>query len=266
MKHGIICPVSQLEKYATRSNFHLILPHLIDKYPKYKEFYTERATAGDHVILDNSIFELGESYNYVKMLEYAEEMGLTEISIPEVLKDRDASRKLRDEFLTYYTKSGSNMRLLAVAQGNCIEDIRDSYFELSRIVEISTLGLPFDIDDCMPYDIKSLTLRRVMNRWFLVNMIDFESSMSCALKTKPTHLMGLSDAVELQMYSDYPWIRSNDSSSAFVHGVNGILYSNKGLPCEKISQKLDFGGFPILTDKQINDINFNIDTILSWIK
>lgn len=272
MQHGIICPVSQLERFATQSKFHLILPHLIEQYPAYKEFYTYRAKEGDHVLIDNSIFELEKSFDYRKMIEYAEEIGAVEISAPEVLKDRDASRELRDEFLEYYVKSGSKVNILAVAQGRSIQEVENSYFELLGISEIKALGLPFDLDDntgeyASTEGIESLTLRRVLNRYSLICGIDVIAILD-KLELKPTHLMGLSDAVELQLYKhgEYNWIRSNDSSTAFVHGVNGVRYTERGLPCEKIKQKLDFGGYKELTPGQIEDINYNISTILGWLK
>jgi sulfur carrier protein ThiS len=270
MFHSILCPAACLDQFAIRSKFHLILPHLLDKLPQYKEFYKERAKQGDHILLDNSIFEHGYSFDYKKMIKYAEEMELTEISAPEVLKDREASLVLREEFLNYYVKSGSKVKILAVAQGKNLEEVEESYFELLRIPEITTLGLPFDLDDQgdSAYSggerIRSLTLRRVVNRWGLVDRIN-AISYSKGIELKPTHLMGLSDAVELQKYKDFPWIRSNDSSTAFVHGVNLIKYTDRGLPCEKISQKLDFAGWKILHPQQVEFINYNIDKILSWI-
>jgi hypothetical protein len=45
------------------------------------------------------------------------------------------------------------------------------------------------------------------------------------------------------------------------------MYTEKGLPCEKISQKLDFGAYQEpLHNSQIQCIEYNINTILNWIK
>ena len=269
MKHGIICPIPQLENFASCSNFHLILPHLVEKYPKYLEFYKGRSSLGDEIVLDNSIFEHGVSYDYRQMIEMAEDIGVSKMSAPEVLKDRIASRILREEFLEHYITSGCKVPILAVAQGQDVFEVIDSYFELLKIKEIPFLGLPFDIDEEIPYvsqGVNSLTLRRVLNRWYLVDSI-YDISIKKKINLKPTHLMGLSDPVELQRYKGdmYRWITSNDSSSAFVHGCNGITYTSRGLPGEKVSQKLDFNGYDKLTDFQVGCILFNIKTILNWI-
>ena len=269
MKHGIICPVAQLERFATLSDFHLILPHLVEKYPKYTEFYRDRIDKGDHVLLDNSIFEYGVSYDYKKMIDIACRLNVSEMSAPEVLRDRIASRILRDEFLNYYSKSDCKIPVIAVAQGHDVFEVIDSYFELLEIKEIPYLGLPFDIDEQIPgvsEHVHSLTLRRVLNRWYLVECI-YERSLKKKVQLKPTHLMGLSDPVELQRYvgEKYKWVRSNDSSSAFVHGSNLIIYTERGLFGEKISQKLDFEGYENLSQEQVNCIMMNINTIFKWI-
>ena len=269
MLHGIIVPSTQLQ-FALNSKFHLILPHLITSLPKYKEFYKERAREGDHVLLDNSIFELGYSLDKKELLDIAEDIHVTEVVAPEVWEDATGTNNLVEDFIEYHDGMKSNIKILAMAQGNTIDEIIESFFKWNNHIKIDSLGLPFSLDyevNGVSDNIKSLTLRRVLNRWYLVDRIN-QYSKASSIRIKPTHLMGLSDAIELQRYKgdDYYWVRSNDSSTAFVHGVNGILYTDRGLPCEKIKMKLDFGGWKDLTDRQITSVEYNIAKILSWIE
>lgn len=254
---GIICPVPHLNDFATQSSFHLILPHLFDKFPEYEEFYRQRSSAGDFVLMDSSIFELDVSLPGQMLLELAERVQAKEMTVPEVLRDSDKSKKYLEEFLSLYAKSGSKISLLAVVQGESLPEMIQYYNYLETVSEISTIGLPFDLDwnEQEFSGIRSRTLRRVLNRWELVDRISHTAR-------KPIHLMGLSDAVELQRYvSDrYSRIRSNDSSSAFVHGAAGILYTDRGLPCEKISTKLDFS-MKLSTETQKESVLFNIQQI-----
>lgn len=256
MKIGIICPVAHLQEFATRSTFHLILPHLYEEFPAYKEFYTERAKQGDFVVQDSSIFELEHSMPGEQLLELAEEVGANEMVTPEVLLDAEASKRKLTEFLETYTKRGATVALQSVVQGKTIEEMCRYWAYLLTIREVSTIGVPFDID--IPTDvtkgIQSKTLRRVLNRWHLMDLAERAN-----LLKKPVHLMGLSDAVELQHY-DHPMIRSNDSSSAFVHGAEMVYYQDRGLPCEKISKKLDFG-VTLLEQEQITAVHSNISRI-----
>jgi hypothetical protein len=56
MEFCIISPIAGLERYATLSRTHLLLPQL-DKYPEYRKFYQERQRKGDFLILDNGAYE-----------------------------------------------------------------------------------------------------------------------------------------------------------------------------------------------------------------
>jgi len=259
MKIGIICPVAHLRDFAIASKFHLILPHLFGTYPQYRLFYEERIREGDFVLLDNSVFELEVSLPYEQLFELAHTLNVSEMVAPEVLRDKEASHKALMEFLEFYTKRGGTVPILAVAQGETQTEIISSFAFLNGLPEISSLGLPFDLD--YPTEsyagIYSRTLRRVLRRWELVEAI---SSALGGTLIKPTHLMGLSDPVELQKYRRISWIRSNDSSSAFVHGSAGILITDRGLPCEKIPTKLDFGS-SLSTETQFNAVEYNIRRI-----
>lgn len=267
VKHGIICPEKYLEQFAGRSDFHLILPHLYESNPGYYEYYKDRISKGDFVTQDNSIFELEHSLDYKHLLEVGEKLGVSEIVGPEVLNSAADSKKLMYEFLDFREQEGSTIPVLAVAQGANLKELVDTFFEYNSDSRISALGLPFDLEHQVPYYayVRSLTLRRVLSRWFLVDYLHVEAA-AMGIKIKPTHLLGLADGVELQAYSVYNWVRSNDSSSAFVHGLNDIRYTDRGLPTEKIKEKLDFSMSVNLTQDQINNIDYNISSILKFIQ
>lgn len=55
MKFCIIAPISGLERYASLSPIHLILPHIVDE--RYYEYYAQRRKMGEKVILDNGAYE-----------------------------------------------------------------------------------------------------------------------------------------------------------------------------------------------------------------
>ncbi len=246
IKLGIICSAPHLGDFAVQSNFHLILPHLFTR-PDYLNFYVERVKAGDFVVQDNSIFELEHSLSGEELLEYAHKYNFSEMVAPEVLRDSTLSKQALLNFLNYREIHGGTVPVMAVVQGDTVATMINYAFSVNCIDEVSTIGIPFDLDHLNTpyYNIKSLTLKRVLNRWFLIKSLSGEASCS-DIKLKPIHLMGLSDGVELQYYKEYDevhpylYIRSNDSSTCFVHGSHLIRYSLRGLPGEKISDKLNF--------------------------
>lgn len=264
--HGIICPVRYLERFATQSKFHLILPHIVKEYPEYRRFYENRIKEGDFVILDNGIFELDKSMSSEELFEIAHQMSVSEMVVPEVLNDSGSCQKVLNEFLNLYEKRGGKVKLLAVAQGSTFTELFKHFASLNANSMISTLGLPFDFEKIYIQDIfcnySSLTIKRVLMRNMFVRRLNLLYSFDFV---KPVHLMGLADGMELQAYKDIPWIRSNDSSSAFVHGMHLIKYTKRGLPVEKISEKLNFGlhlnSSQILSNEQCECIDHNIKMI-----
>ncbi len=276
MKIGIICPSPHLTDFAILSNFHLILPHLYSSCDGYAGFYRERIAKGDFVVQDNSIFELGVSLDFRKLWTLAHQMGVSEMVAPEVLKNSNGTKALLEEFLKYNQQQQGEIQIQAVAQGSTYEEMIEHIFWLNSLKEVSTIGLPFDTEDLRrvtsemqeyPYSrIRSLTLRRVLTRWLLIELLQQEAALRQEV-VKPIHLMGLSDAIELQKYQElrasqprWVTIRSNDSSSAFVHGAAGILYNSKGLPCEKIPVKLDFTS-KLFSEAQYRAVHHNINQI-----
>ena len=266
MKLGIICPVKHLQDFASQSDFHLILPHLYKEFPEYKEFYRERIKQGDFVLQDNSIFEFGKSLDYQYLLEQAEDLGVSEMVTPEVMGDTDGSRKLLTAFLDYRETMDSKIPVFATVQGKTFQDMLDYFFELNGIDEVSTIGIPAEADyvSSYSYGYLSPTLKKVFNRLGLVQEIE-KTRLIGNIAIKPVHLLGLGDGVELQRQKYIPWIRSCDSSTAYVHGAAGVMYSMRGLPGEKISEKLDFGS-SLERQSQHHAVNFNIQMLKQFVK
>lgn len=55
MQFAIICPISTLNRYATLSSVHLVLPQIQSQ--EYWDFYRRRRERGDLIILDNGAYE-----------------------------------------------------------------------------------------------------------------------------------------------------------------------------------------------------------------
>jgi len=72
VKVAFITPVPELERFATASDYHLVLAHICEQYPEYVEFYRERVKQGDYIILDNSAFELSGSVEVEMIRRHAD--------------------------------------------------------------------------------------------------------------------------------------------------------------------------------------------------
>ena len=75
------------------NDYDYALVHLFDKDPEYLAFYKESVKKGRHVLLDNSIFELGEAYDNEQFAKWVDELRPTEYIVPDALEDADKTIK-----------------------------------------------------------------------------------------------------------------------------------------------------------------------------
>jgi len=80
-------PLSMLEESITYNDYDYALVHLFETHPDYLKFFKRSIACGREVLLDNSIFELGKSFDSVKFAEYVKELRPTYYIVPDVLED-----------------------------------------------------------------------------------------------------------------------------------------------------------------------------------
>ena len=79
-------PVSFLETSRRYNDYDYALVHLFETNPEYYSFFKASKTLGREVLLDNSIFELGEAFDTKKFVKYVKELEPTYYVVPDVLE------------------------------------------------------------------------------------------------------------------------------------------------------------------------------------
>ena len=273
MRLGFITPIKYLEAYAIQSNLHLVLSHIAKESKEYVNFYKNRATYGDFIILDNGCYETNNPTPIEELLEIGEKINASEIILPDKICDGPGTLALIENSISKIEK-GNSFKFGVVAQGKSLSEIMwmISYYINFLSPYFDTIYIPVDIpfnpkrDNVFkPYYIHSpsITDQNMFNRLAFIKAIHYSPNFSHFIKAlsslkKNIHMLGLFDGKELYEYRNYPLIRSCDSSSCFVHGMRGIKYTRRGLPCEKIMDKLDFFMQDVLSEQQHLDIIHNV--------
>lgn len=265
MKLGFITPTPHLEDFATKSNFHLTLTHQILDDEKYAAFYSDRSSKGDYIVVDNSAFEKGSPMSAKEIYTAYMRVRPSEVVCPDVLQDGEATQKSTIEFKKEFSSLINNTKFynntvsyMGVAQGKNLSDYLACWDFLNNNVD--TIGLSFiGIEKVLPDS--SFTFARLM-------MLDILNKKGL-LKERPIHILGIGDnPLEIKMIQESPfskYIRSNDSSTAFVHGSKGIrLDHKKGLPITKIKEKLDFKCYLTKSTYAYESVLHNIKTMQQW--
>ena len=81
------CPKALFENSLDFNDYDYALVHLFDEDPEYLAFYKKCVKQGRHVLLDNSIFELGTAYDNDSFAKWVTELNPTEYIIPDALED-----------------------------------------------------------------------------------------------------------------------------------------------------------------------------------
>lgn len=112
MRIATILPISCLG--LDESDYHMCLAHLMGPGP-YRDWFAQKASAGEHVLMDNGSAECGVPLPAETLFDLAADVGVTEMTLPDVIWDSARTRELH---LQAAELAGSYpVRLMAIPQG-----------------------------------------------------------------------------------------------------------------------------------------------------
>lgn len=221
-------PISFLNESRGYNDFDYALVHLFETHPEYYSFFKSSLSLGREVLLDNSIFELKESFNPERYAEYIRELKPTYFIVPDVLEDSVATIVSYINFkLTYKDLPGM---WIGAVQGKTYEEIVKCYNVMSESADYIAISFDFSWYQTIGLSQSSNSalskLERMCDgRQKLIKMLQADGIWNY---NKPHHLLGCSLAKEFAAYKDTPSIRSCDTSNPVVAGITGRTYI-KGL-------------------------------------
>lgn len=211
--------------YTDKKPYHMALAHLIGKDEVYTEFYKEQAKNGAFVILDNGLIE-GDQRPITELLSKAIKIGAQELILPDVFKNLSDTLDLGMSALEYIQAQNTDIRIMAVPQGNSIEE----WIECAKLMlewPIHTLGIPKVLTKLGGRDAR-LNVLQVLKETIEKAQVDI-------------HLLGCwSNPIECTMIHNaaehglIPQVRGIDSAIAYVYAREGWLISQGPRPTGEI--------------------------------
>lgn len=210
------------------------LVHLLEENETYRDLF-KQACREREVILDNSIFELGEAFDMHRFHEWTCELEPTWYIIPDVLEDSQNTIHNARIWNDVYRQATPG-KCIGVVQGKDYYDIVDCYTKLDQSIDVDMIAISFDYS---MYKRLVPNPNRLMS-WMLgrVTLLGLLEADGVINKNKPHHLLGTSLPVEGKFYRDYPWIYSVDTSNPVVAAIKGVAYEENFGLTHKESQKL----------------------------
>ena len=258
-------PISILRKSVKYNDYAYALVHLFETHPEYYKFYKElRTTTNTPVLLDNSIFELGESFEPKKYVKWIESLEPNYYIVPDVLEDCDRTIKAWTEWMAYYTDNtsalGKGALKIGVVQGANWNDLVKCYRFMSEHADYVAISFDYSYYEHTG-EITTTSAGRRLQLWcsgrqrFIHQLID----EGIWRWDKPHHLLGCSLAREFSYYVDNNVynIKSVDTSNPIVAGIKGYQYNDTfGLDHKPSTMLADLIEHDV-TDTQLESIYYN---------
>jgi hypothetical protein len=232
----IITPTAYLEEYASQSQMHLVLAHLVDTDDKYADFYANRS---EYKIMDNGAFELGESYSPSELIRLGQKCKANAIVLPDYpFQAGEKTVNAAEKLIPEVKAAGFDTMFVPQSRTGDWGDWMDVYSWASYssdidIIGMSILGLP----NALP-DIEKSYARVVGTAMLRQNNI-FNTN-------KYHHYLGLNagPALEIPSLIRLNALDSCDSSGPVWAGICGQMYTKSADSYQltrKISKHVDFG-------------------------
>ena len=234
MKIAHEAPLSLMPLIRELTDYDYALVHLFDD-PKvnpstrlhYRNFFEGSLAMGRGVILDNSLFELKESFDARVFCDIIKDLRPTYYVIPDAWHNAEKTVKNLHYWMNNFQQDvPSECKSIGVIQGKTYQEFLWCYRRVSPYVDMVaiTFSYPFYKEMSGMID---LNYQRMVGRQNLLNSLVKEDIFR---PEQPIHLLGCSLPQEFALYSDrFPFIRSVDTSNPVLHGLMNIRYQSHGL-------------------------------------
>lgn len=219
-------PSSILERSHTYNDYDYALVHLFEENPKYYDYFRKSVLQGRTVYLDNSIFELGKSFNEDRYLHWINALRPTLYIVPDTLEDSEATIEQFHTWTETHEKeidiSDQKPIKMGVVQGENWNGLIECYQYMSRFADM--IAISFDYSYYGVTGLGTTVLDwNCSGRQRFINQLISEGYWNW---NKPHHLLGCSLAKEFRHYIDNNIynIVSVDTSNPIVAAIKGLKY------------------------------------------
>ena len=222
MKIAHEAPLSLMSQVRGSTDYCYALVHLFEEYPEYFHFFQESLLLGRKVILDNSIFELGQAFDSDRFVYWINRLQPTEYIIPDVLESSEKTISQLQDWISTRKVQGIK---IGVVQGKTYGELVECYKAVNSLCD--KIAISFDYS-------YYLTLFPYVDKWVgyaLGRRLFLHKLQSDGILNthKPHHLLGCSLPWEFILYRRDNWIETIDTSNPIVHSILGKKYGKLGL-------------------------------------
>jgi len=246
-------PLVLLEESRNYNDYDYALVHLFEEVDEYYSFFEESVKRGREVVLDNSIFELGRSFDSDNFAKWILKLNPTAYIVPDVLEDVQGTLSKLREWIDKYSEIPGLK--IGVVQGRTYQEIVECYTEIDKTCDRIAISFDYSLYEDLVKNSNKLC-NWMMGRQRLIETLLKDGVIN---RSKHHHLLGCSLPQEFKYYrnSRFDFIKSIDTSNPVVHGIKDVKYRDFGLESKESVKLVDLIHSQ-LNDNQLDCIYYNI--------
>lgn len=236
-------PLSIFTDMQHKTDGDYALVHLFSENEEYLRKFEQAKMAGREIILDNSIFELGEAFDDATFAHWARFLQPDWYIVPDSLENKQKTLTQFDQFMTQFNDLPG--KPIGVLQGKNDQELLECYSYLAP--RVAKIAISFDYAHWGKMFPEEATCWHayMKGRQHFVDVLRRSDGFCPDL---PIHLLGCALPQEFKKYHgpEYAFIDSVDTSNPVVHGLHRTWYGADGLDdketkklCELINAEVD---------------------------
>jgi hypothetical protein len=261
MKVSHELPIELMNHSYEWNDYDYCLPHLIDKYDRYRLYFQKARLDKRFIICDNGLFE-GVKHTTEDLFDKIWLVRPDIFIVPDEWNDSNATlRNAKHWMLNYKDKLPENTNLMAVCQGKDMGELISTY---QTLIDIGYKHIAFNHSSIAYtnfYPEHKPVYAQMLGRIELIRRLIEKDTVR---KEMYHHLLGCSLPQEFMAYSEFDWIKSVDTSNPIIVGSEGVRYGDNGIeykPKTKIEEL-----FEVDLTERMEDIKFNINKFKQYTK
>ena len=191
-------PKTLLNDSLKFNDYDYFLIHQIINFKEYKDFFNVSKKLNRRQILDNSCYELKESFNFDKFANFVKELKPSEYLIPDCFNNKEKNLELFDKWMSKYSNLEGTK--IVTLHGKTINDFIESY----KYFDKYNVKIAFNFAETMFKDFGSLSEGRKKV---------FEALLPVINQNKKHHLLGCYLPQDFEFFKKFSFIETIDTSS-----------------------------------------------------
>ena len=204
------------------NDYDYCLPHLLDQDEEYRQYFYNARKSGRYIVMDNSLHELGEAYDWKRLRYWIEELQPNEFIVPDVWMDYAQTHAQAKYWMQL--DYPDNTIPVAVVQG---EGSAVMCYNNLKTLGYTKIAISYGADwynELFSHPNKDLG--KALGRLTFISRL-YSSKM--IQKYDRIHLLGCSVPQEFGWYRGFRQIESIDTSNPIMAALEGTLYNESGL-------------------------------------